>query len=50
MRLPHRLPRLHKTTVHLLTIAAIGISLWTEGHAKTADWLFVALSVMCEIH
>jgi hypothetical protein len=43
-----RLARRHKNIIHGVLIAAITVSLVTEG-GKAADFLFVALSVICEV-
>lgn len=42
------LARKHKLLIHGTLLLAIAVSLWTDG-AKTADWLFVALSVVVEV-
>lgn len=42
------LKRRHKNLIHLAIIVAIAWSLYTEG-GKAADWLFVCLSVACEV-
>lgn len=43
-----QLPREHKTAIHMVTIVAIGLSLFAE-HGGTADWLFLALSILVEV-
>jgi len=43
-----KLSRQHKTLIHMLVIAWIAFSLVTEG-GKTADWSFLALSILCEV-
>lgn len=40
--------RQHKTAIHIATIVVILISLVYEG-AKTADWAFLGLSILCEL-
>lgn len=44
-----KLARRHKTLVHLFVIGAIALSMIHEG-GGTADWLFVGLSVLCEVN
>lgn len=43
-----RFVRRHKYLVHGVTIAAITLSLVIEG-GKMADYLFLGLSVICEV-
>jgi hypothetical protein len=38
----------HRLIVHGLVIVAIGVSLMIDGGGP-ADWLFVGLSVLCEV-
>lgn len=41
--------RRHRVVIHLTMIGLIVISLLADGSFKSADWLFVALSVLCEV-
>lgn len=41
--------RQHRTVIHLTTIMLIIVSLIVHGSINPHDWLFVGLSVLCEV-